>query len=163
MLTNAVRSCVVIVAVAGTFLMTARAGAQQSCSALPNPIIVVGSGDFEPMLTELGAKLADESPPATLITAASSSLATSCGGIAGVIGSTDLGDQVGRYHVQSGSAITTNTCIFAAGQTPHVAISDVFYETCAALPQPKPADVVERAAGGGILRGSDRRLLSGPI
>jgi hypothetical protein len=143
MLTSAARPGIAMIAAAVTFLVAARAGAQQSCSTLPNPIIVAGSGDFEPMLTAFGAKLAAESPPSTLITAASTSLATSCGGIAGVIGSADLGDQVGRYHVQSGSSITTSTCVFAAGQTPHVAISDVFYETCATLPQPKPADVVD--------------------
>ncbi len=143
MLTSAVRQWVVIVAVAGPFFVTARAGAQQACNTLPNPIIVAGSGDFEPMLTAFSAKLAAESPASTLITAASSSLATSCGGIAAVMASTDLGDQVGRYHLQGGSSITTNTCVFAAGQTPHVAISDVFYETCATLPQPKPPDVVD--------------------
>lgn len=137
------RSCIVAALAAAVLLASAPARAQQSCAALPNPIIVAGTGDFDAMLRQFGVKLSAESAPATIIMPVSGSLATSCAGIASVLSPTDLGDQVGRYYTTDGSSITTATCVFGAGQMPHVAISDVFYESCANVPQPKPADVVD--------------------
>ena len=43
----------------------------------------------------------------------------------------------------NGSAIVTNTCMIPVGRTTDVAISDVFYESCANVPQPKPAQIAD--------------------
>ena len=40
-------------------------------------------------------------------------------------------------------AVTNNSCTFATGQKADVGISDVFYEACANVTQPKPADVMD--------------------
>ena len=45
-----------------------RRRAQTMCSALPNPIVVTGSADFEPVLAEFAVRLAAESPPITIVT-----------------------------------------------------------------------------------------------
>jgi hypothetical protein len=121
----------------------ARALAQQSCGALPNPIVVTGSTMFEPTLRELAVKLAAEPTPATIVINANGVHATSCAGIANIVARTDFSGGVGRYYTRNGTTVTSNTCVFAAGQTAHVAISDVFYETCAGMPQPKPADIAD--------------------
>ena len=130
-------------ATAAVLMVAAPAEAQQSCSALPNPTVVVGSNDFEPLLRQFAVRLSAESPPTTVVVPTSASLATSCAGVASVVDGADLAGLVGRYYTQSGSMITSNTCTFASGQTAQVAISDLFYESCATVAQPKPADIVD--------------------
>jgi hypothetical protein len=129
--------------VATVLLVAAPARAQMSCGALPNPIVVTGSTTFEPTLRELAVKLAAEPAPATIVINANGVHATSCAGIANIVAGTDFGGGVGRYYTRNGATITSNSCVFTSGQTAHVAISDVFYETCAGVPQPKPADVAD--------------------
>jgi ABC-type phosphate transport system substrate-binding protein len=129
--------------VAAGVLTAVSARAQQSCGALANPIVVTGSTSFEPTLRELAVKLAAEPAPATIVINANGVHATSCAGIANVVGGTDFGSGVGRYYTRNGTTVTSNTCVFAAGQTAHVAISDVFYETCAGMSQPRPADIAD--------------------
>jgi hypothetical protein len=119
------------------------AGAQESCGALPNPIVVVGSTDFEPLLKELAVKLAAEPQPTTIVIVSLGSQAKPCAGIQSVVASTDFGGAPGRYYALVGGTITPKSCSFPAGQTAHIAISEVFYESCAAVPQPKPADIAD--------------------
>jgi hypothetical protein len=134
-----------LAAAAGAIVLggAAPAQAQQPCSALANPTIVVGSNDFAPLLKLLAVKLATESSPATIIVPIDGSLSTSCAGVASVVAGADLGGKVARYYTQTGDGIASNTCTLSPGQTAHVAISDVFYESCSTAPQPKPAEVVD--------------------
>jgi hypothetical protein len=118
--------------------------AQESCAALPNPVVVVGSIDFEPLLRQFAVRLAAESPPTTIISVALLSQAKSCAGVRSIAAATDFGGAPGRYYtLLADDTIGTKTCTFPAGQTAHVAISDVFYESCADAPQPRPADVMD--------------------
>ena len=134
-------------------LVAAPARAQVSCDTLPNPIIVTGSTAFEPVLQQFAVKLAAESPPATIITSgdllrrrlrapASTSVvdAERSSGASWPLLHAERGD--GQRHRGQASTIT-QTCTFAAGQTAHVAISDVFYESCSNVPQPRPADIAD--------------------
>ena len=132
-----------VVTAAASWSSAAPASAQTMCSALPNPIVVTGSGDFEPVLAEFAVRLAAESPATTIITVALGSQAKSCAGIRSVVEATDFGGQPGRYYSRSGSTIVSNACTFASGQTADVAISEVFYETCTNVPQPRPADIAD--------------------
>jgi ABC-type phosphate transport system substrate-binding protein len=130
-----------------TCLLVARpVRAQVSCGTLPNPIIVTGPTDFEPLLQRFAVKIAAESAAATIITPSISALATSCAAVEGVVTGTKLGGLPGRYYTLSGmTTIATQTCLFTGEQTPHVAISNVFYEACSNVPQPKPADMADVA------------------
>jgi hypothetical protein len=123
---------------------SAPANAQESCGALPNPIVVAGSSDLEPLLQQFAVKLATEPQPATIVVVSLGSQTKACSGIQSVVGSTDFGGAPGRYYTLSGDGtITPKSCTFPAGQTAHVAISEVFYESCPAVPQPKPADIAD--------------------
>jgi len=112
-------------------------------STLPNPIIVTGSTAFENALRVLAVKLSAEALPSTIIYVAGSGLTGSCAGVANVMNANiDLGGTSGRYYTTNASTGDKN-CTFAAGTKPHIAISDVYYESCAAVTQPKPADVMD--------------------
>jgi ABC-type phosphate transport system substrate-binding protein len=132
-----------VVAAAVSLLAAAPARADTMCSELPNVIVVTGSIDFEPVLKELAVRMAAETPPATVVTVSSAAQATSCAAVAGLAAGTEFGGLPGRYYTRSGSEITTKSCTLSAGQTPHVAISDAFYESCTGAPQPRPADIAD--------------------
>ena len=135
-----VRSIVAVVIV----LSARTAGAQVMCNdaaKLPNPIVVTGSIAFEPTLRQFAAKLAAEPSPTTIIYTGST---PSCAGVADVLSGKALGGAPGRYYFfLDATTIDFRACTFAAGQKADVAVSDVFYESCASLPQPRPADVVD--------------------
>src|SRR5262245_47763420 len=130
-------------AVAASSLASASANAQVACDTLPNPIIVSGSSEFEPLLKQFAVKIAAESSPATIITLAAGGQSTSCAAIKGLVEGTDFGGLPGRYYTLNGDTIVGNLCMLPSGQTTQVAISEVFYESCANVPQPKPADVAD--------------------
>jgi hypothetical protein len=135
-----------LAAIAGVALglLAARtAHAQVMCNdaSLVNPIIVSGSTAFEPTLKQLAVKLSAEATPMTVILATGSNASGSCTGVATIANATDLGGTAGRFYTLNGTAIMNNTCTFAAGQKAEVAISDVFYESCANVPQPRPATI----------------------
>ena len=132
-----------VVAAAATWSSAAPAIAQTMCSALPNPIVVTGSGDFEPVLAEFAVRLAAESPVTTIVTVALGAQVKPCAGIRSVVEATDFGGQPGRYYSRSGTTVVSNACTFSSGQTADVAISEVFYETCTNVPQPRPADIAD--------------------
>jgi ABC-type phosphate transport system substrate-binding protein len=121
----------------------APARAETMCSALPNPLVVTGSADFEPVLAELAVKLAVESPATTIVTVAVGSQTRSCAGVRSVVEATDFGGLPGRSYSRNGTTIATSPCTFASGQTADVAISEVFYETCTNVPQPRPAGIAD--------------------
>lgn len=129
--------------VAATSLIAGSAGAETMCNSLPNPIIVTGSGDFEPVLTEFAVRLAVESPAMTVITVAVGTQTKPCAGIRSIVEATDLGGLPGRYYSRNGTMNVSSACSFASGQVADVAISEVFYETCANVPQPRPADIAD--------------------
>jgi hypothetical protein len=124
-------------------LRAAPAHAETMCSALPNPVIVVGSADFEPVLADLAARLAVESPAMTIVSVAVGSQAKSCAGVRSVVEATNFGGLPGRSYLRNGPTITTTPCTFSSGQTADIAISEVFYETCTNVPQPRPADIAD--------------------
>jgi ABC-type phosphate transport system substrate-binding protein len=133
-----------VVAGAG-FLAAAPASAQTMCNdatVLPNPIIVSGSTAFEPTLRQIAAKLAAETSPYSIILATGPS--GSCNGVASIANSTDLGGTSGRYYTGATGA-TMASCTFATGQKPDVGISDVYYEACMNVTQPRPADIMDVA------------------
>ena len=127
------------------FLAAAPAGAQTMCNdatVLPNPVIVAGSTAFEPTLRQLAAKLAAEASPYSIIY--STAATGSCIGPASIVNATDLGGTSGRYYTgATGSGMAS--CTFAAGQKADVGISDVYYEACMNVTQPKPADIMDVA------------------
>src|SRR5262252_2438255 len=120
------------VAAAG-LLAAAPARAQMACNdaSLPNPIIISGSTAFEATIRLFAAKLNAEPLPnqATIIYTQAMSLQGSCNGVADIVNDTDLGNTQGRYYGGPAGA-TNNVCTFAAGQKAHLAISDVYYESC---------------------------------
>jgi len=125
-------------------LLAARsAHAQVMCNdaTLVNTLIVSGSTAFEPTLKQLAVKLSAEASPMTIVLATGSNASGSCTGVATITNGTDLGGTAGRYYTLSGTTITNNTCTFATGQKAEIAISDVFYESCANVPQPRPATI----------------------
>jgi hypothetical protein len=132
--------------IAGAGLLAATpAAAQTMCNdatTLPNPIIVSGSTAFEPTLRVLASKLSAEAAPYTVIFATGST--GSCNGVAAIANATDLGGTSGRYYIGANGA-TAQSCTFAAGQKADVGISDVYYEACSNVTQPKPADVMDVA------------------
>jgi hypothetical protein len=141
LMSRVVRWTIAVVGAAASLLPTARAAeAQVMCNdatKLPNPIIVSGSLSFEPTLGQLAVKLAAEPSPATVIFATGA--AGSCAGIGSVRDENDLGGTTGRYYTADGATINFNGCTFASGQKAHIALSDLAYEGCSTLPQPKPA------------------------
>jgi hypothetical protein len=110
-------------------------------AGLPSPIIVAGTTSFEPTLRQLALKLASEPSPRTVIYAIGAP--SSCAGVGTIVSDTDLGGTTGFHYTQSGLTYVRDSCMFAAGQKAHLAVSDVFYESCAGLPQPKPADITD--------------------
>src|SRR4051812_6584127 len=128
-MTHRIRQLATVAAVACTFA-SARVQAQVSCDSLPNPVVVAGSTAFDAVVQQFIVKLAAESPSTTFVYPALSKLAASCAGIASIVNAMDLGGVPGRYYTVSGTTLTANSCVFAAGQTVDVAISEVFYETC---------------------------------
>jgi ABC-type phosphate transport system substrate-binding protein len=143
-MTGIVRLLACGVAVLATTLAARLAAAQVMCNdatMLPNPIVVTGSNTYEPMVSQFAVKLAAEPTPTSIVFATSA--ATSCAGIASVVNATDLGAAPGRYYTLSGSSVTRNDCTFAAGQKADVAVSDVFYESCPDLAQPRPAEIAD--------------------
>jgi hypothetical protein len=140
---------------------------------LPNPIIVSGSIAYEPMLRQFAVKLAAESSPSTIIYTGGT---PACSGVADVINGKDLGGKLGvTYFFLDASTIDFRTCTFAAGQKADLALSEVFYESCASLPQPRPADVMDVAGpvqasifvapvgktGGGYLSDAEAQVIYG--
>jgi len=108
---------------------------------LPDPIIVTGTVGFEPVLRQVALKLSVQTPRRTIIYAIDT--ASSCTGIASVAKGTDLGGTTGLHYAVNGSGYIRDTCTFAAGQKADVAVSDLFYESCPNLPQPKPAGLMD--------------------
>ena len=133
-----------LIVAAVVLLATRTASAQVMCNdaaKLPNPIVVSGSIAFEPTLRQFAAKLAAEPSPTTIIYTGST---PSCAGVGDVLSGKDLGGAPGRYYFfLDATTIDFRACTFAAGQKADVAVSDVFYESCASLPQPRPADVID--------------------
>jgi ABC-type phosphate transport system substrate-binding protein len=143
-MTRVVRLLACGVAVVAASLAARAAIAQVMCNdatLLPNPVIVTGSNTYEPMVGQFAVKLAAEPTPTSVVFATTA--ATSCAGIASVASAADLGGGPGRYYTLSGSSVARNDCMFAPGQKPDVALSDVFYESCADLPQPRPAEIAD--------------------
>src|SRR5262245_47152766 len=133
-----------VIASIGGLLAARSASAQVMCNdaaLLPNPTVVTGSLTFEQLIGQLAVKLAAEPTPTSVIFALGDP--TACTGIASVANGADLGGTAGRYYTLSGSSVTNNDCTFAAGQKADVAVSDVFYESCSILPQPRPAEIVD--------------------
>jgi hypothetical protein len=130
-------------AVALSLLAARSASAQVMCNdaTLVNPIIVSGSTAFEPTLKQFAVKLTAESTPMTIVFATGSNASGSCTGVSTIVNGTDLGGTAGRYYTLSGTTITNNACTFATGQKADVAISDVFYESCMNVGQPRPATI----------------------
>jgi hypothetical protein len=131
--------------VAAVLLFVARpAHADVMCNdatKLPNPIVVSGSLGFEPMLRQFAARLATEPSPTTIIYTGAT---PACTGVANVLNGKDLGGALGiYYYFLDATTIDIGRCTFAAGQKADVAVSEVFYESCAGLPQPRPADVLD--------------------
>jgi len=129
--------------VALSLLAARSAHAQVMCNdaSLVNPIIVSGSTAFEPTLKQFAVKLTAEATPMTIILATGSNASGSCTGVATIVNGTDLGGTAGRYYTLVAGAITNNACTFATGQKADVAISDVFYESCGNVTQPKPTTI----------------------
>ena len=121
----------------------------RSCArhvTLPNPMIVTGSSAFEATLEAArGQAGRDPQFPSTIIYVSATGQTASCAGVANAAGAVDLGGLAGRYYTLNGTTVTNNNCTFVAGQKPHVGISDVYYEGCANVTQPKPADIVDVA------------------
>jgi len=142
-----IRLAVGAVAIGGGLLAARPATAQIMCNdaSLTNPIIVSGSSAFEPTLRQLAVKLAAEQFPSTVIYVSGTGLTASCAGVANAANQTDLSGIAGRYYTLSGTTITNNNCTFAAGQKTDVGISDVYYESCANVTQPKAADIMDIA------------------
>jgi ABC-type phosphate transport system substrate-binding protein len=128
---------------ATVFLGARAASAQVMCNdttTLPNPIILTGSSAFEATVKTFAVKLSAEATPTTIIYQTPGS----CAGVANVAGTTATAlAGTAHYYTLTGTTITTNNCTFATGQTADLAISDVFYESCSNVAQPKPADVTD--------------------
>jgi ABC-type phosphate transport system substrate-binding protein len=133
---------------AATALLGARAAsAQVMCNdttTLPNPIILTGSSAFEATVKTFAVKLSAEATPTTIIYQTPGS----CAGVANVVGTTAAPGPAAltgtaHYYTLSGTTITTNNCTFGTNQTADLAISDVFYESCSNVAQPKPSTVTD--------------------
>src|SRR5436190_23076772 len=137
------RSAAGAVAAAVIGLGGGTARAQTPCDSLPNPIVLGGSNDLAPILKQFALDLLAESPPVTLISVVGGGQTTSCGAVAAVVSAMDLGGLSGRYYTLNGKTVTTNACAFSSGRTTDVAVSDVFYESCANVPQPEPVGIAD--------------------
>jgi len=142
-MTRLTRFAACATAAAACLLAARTAGAQVMCNdltTLPNPIILTGSSAFEATVKQFAVKLSAETTPTTIIY----QVPGSCSGVANF--SAALTGTAHYYTLDSTMtppAVVTNSCTFAAGQMADVAISDVFYESCANVPQPRPATLVD--------------------
>ena len=103
---------------------------------IPNPIILTGSSAFEPTVKAFAAKLLAETTPTSIIY----QVPGSCSGVANF--SAALTGTAHYYYLDTTTATPTlkqDSCTFGTGQMADVAISDVFYSSCANVPQPIPA------------------------
>jgi hypothetical protein len=149
-MTRFTRLAVGAVVGASGLLMASAAQAQTimcNDATLMNPIVVTGSTAFEATLKAFAVKLSAETLPTTIVYAQAASAQGSCNGVATVVNDTDLGGTAGRYYTLVNGAITNNACTFATGQKANVGISDVYYESCANVPQgaQKPAAIMDVA------------------
>jgi ABC-type phosphate transport system substrate-binding protein len=131
-------------AAAAACLLAARmADAQVMCNdttTLPNPIILTGSSAFEATVKQFAVKLSAETTPTTIIY----QVPGSCSGVANF--SAALTGTAHYYTLDTTvtpNAVVTNSCTFGTGQMADVAISDVFYSSCANVPQPIPSTMVD--------------------
>jgi len=140
-MTHAARSALALAIGVAGFFVARSAAAEVLCNdtTLPDPIIVAGTTTFEPTLRDFAVKVAAGPAPRTIVYTALSS----CAGIAAVINGTDLGGTTGFHYTVSGQTYARDACTFAPGQKAHVAVSDLFYESCSILPQPKPSDLMD--------------------
>jgi len=144
LLTARARLTLAGLAAAASLLSPREGGAQVTCNdttMLPDPIIVTGNVGFEPVLRQVALKVSTQPSPRTVIYAIANT--SSCTGIASVAGGADLGGTTGLHYTVNGTGYTRDTCTFAAGQKADVAISDLFYESCPGLPQPKPSGLMD--------------------
>jgi len=103
---------------------------------IPNPIILTGSSAFEPTVKAFAAKLLAETTPTSIIY----QVPGSCSGVANF--SAALTGTAHYYYLDTTvtpAVLKQDTCTFGAGQLADVAISDVFYSSCANVPQPIPS------------------------
>jgi len=144
-MSRVVRSIVAVAAAAASWAVAVRpAGAQLMCNdstMLPDPIVVTGSVQFEPLIRQLALKLSTQTAPRTIIYAIDTP--TSCAGIASVASGADLAGTAGAFYTVNGAGYIRGGCTFAAGQKADLALSDLFYESCPNLPQPKPAALMD--------------------
>src|ERR1022692_4946666 len=130
-------------AAAACLLAARTAGAQVMCdntTTLPNSIILTGSSAFEATVKQFAVKLSAETTPTTIIY----QVPGSCSGVANF--SAALTGTAHYYTLDTTvtpAAVVTNSCTFGTGQMADVAISDVFYESCTNVPQPRPATLVD--------------------
>ncbi len=139
-MTRLTRVATGVATLAGALLSAQAAKAQTTVmcndtTTLPNPTILTGSSAFEPTVKQLAVKLSasTEATPTTIIY----QVPGSCSGVANFAAA--LTGTAHYYTLDSTGAVVTNSCTFAAGQMADVAISDVFYSSCANVPQPIPA------------------------
>jgi ABC-type phosphate transport system substrate-binding protein len=105
-------------------------------TTLPNPIILTGSSAFEATVKQFAVKLSAETTPTTIIY----QVPGSCSGVANF--SAPLTGTAHYYTLDTTMtppAVVTNSCTFGTGQMADVAISDVFYSSCANVTQPIPS------------------------
>lgn len=103
---------------------------------IPNPIILTGSSAFEPTVKAFAATLLAETTPTSIIY----QVPGSCSGVANF--SAALTGTAHYYYLDTTTTPATfkqDSCTFGTGQMADVAISDVFYSSCANVPQPIPA------------------------
>lgn len=128
-----------LLALTATVALERPARAQQSCSALPNPIVIAGSSAIRPLVQAMAAPLAGQSQPITLIYQSQGS----CTGVNAIVGDvTPTGacssgaciTGTATYYTAAGAAQTCN--LDAGGQHVDVGVSDVFVNTCPGVTRP---------------------------
>ena len=103
------------------------------CTSLPNPLFLVGSKSFEPVVGAFAIKLA------ALATGPMTVVFQTPGSCLGVTQLTNKDDIAGAAHTYTadGTSVVINECkLAAAGQKADVAISDVFYDSCPGISPP---------------------------
>src|SRR5262249_30666563 len=131
-------------AAAAILMLPARADAQVSCGDLPNVVVVGGTPAFDSIISGFVLAATSATPSTTFAYPGySSPLMSSRAAVESLPAGKDLGGTPGRYYRVTGNSLPSSDCVFAAGQTLDLALSEVFYETCANAPQPKPAEVID--------------------
>jgi hypothetical protein len=107
-------------------------------TTLPNPTILTGSSAFEATVKQFAVKLSasTEATPTSIIY----QVPGSCSGVANF--SAPLTGTAHYYTLDNTTTpptVVTNSCTFGSGQMADVAISDVFYSSCANVTQPIPS------------------------